>query len=171
MAQSVIQSDLLILGQFSCNTLNAPAGCISDAQIAVGTPIQATKTVHQFSHCAAQPDGVNVAAVTQLLHVARAGSTGGAVLEFDVAVTTPPTGAMQFTVDLQRSTAGGAFASILTGVVTITAANTARQTVQAALATTAYLAGDQFQIVVTPSGGSGTQAQGMAASLWLRENP
>ncbi len=93
------------------------------------------------------------------------------MLEFDVALTTPPTGAMQFTVDLQRSTAGGAFASILTGPVTITSANTARQTVQAALAATAYLAGDQFQVVVTPSGGSGTQAQGLAASLWVRENP
>ena len=113
--------------------------------------------------------GTNVTALSKIVHIA-----GGAGVVAGVVVTpsTAPTGGdLKWTVDVLKSTGGGALASILPGGtpmdVDSTAANFRRIAVE--VNTLAYVDDDLFQIVVAVSGSTGSQGQGGEITLWLDE--
>src|SRR5512146_2002606 len=103
---SVPQGDLIVYGTLSASTLDVPAGTLVDADVASNAAIGAAKIIHQFPIEYHQNSGADVAAATALLHVAKA---AGTIVAVKVGPDTAPTGGDKaFTVDVKKSTAGGA---------------------------------------------------------------
>jgi hypothetical protein len=173
-APNVFQGDVYVTGTLSCGGLDVPAAAIGDAKFssAASDRLAAAKAIHQFPVSYGQDDGADVASKTTKIHLARG---AGTVLEFAIETTIAPAGNgcnKQFTVDLQKSTAGGAFSSLLNTPLVIDSTKTALTKYLAVLATTpTYAANDILQEVVTASGNTGNQAQGMLGVAMLAENP
>lgn len=153
-------------------SLYPPAGSVNDDHVSsdANKRIQATKLIHQSRPTVelAAP-GSNIAAVTKLHHIVR-GATG-TIVGFEVAITGAAGGDRTATVDLQKSTSGGAFATVLTAPITINSTTTIRTAVAATIASASLVDGDILQIVVALGGSSGTQPQGLVATTNLREDP
>lgn len=169
---SVHQGDHYFVGTVSCGGLDVPAGAIADSNFssAATARLDAAKAVHQFPIGYDQDDGADVATKTRKIHLARG---AGTVLEFAVVVAVAPAGGNKaIAIDLQKSTGGGAFTSLLNAPVAIDSSKSALTKYLATLITTpTYTANDILEVVVTASGNTGNQAQGMAAVAMLAENP
>lgn len=169
MAQDLFNNDVHVNGALSCKTLNPPASSITNTAIIAGAGIEATKVVHQFALEYTQPGGTAVVNATQLLHILRA---GGEVVSIEAFVTTVATGADRtVTIDLQKSTAAGAFATILTSGLVLNNASVVRTVYSGAIASPTLIDNDLLQLVVTVAGAAGNQAQGLQVTVTLRENP
>jgi len=146
-------------------------GGIQDGDVAPGAAIAATKLKHQFpiSQELFAP-GVTIAALTRLLHIVRGAKAE--VVGFEAIITTAATDASRtVTVDLLKSTGGGAFATILTTTINITSTTTIRVPVAAVVASPSLVDGDILELTVAVAGSTGAQAQGLLASVMLREDP
>ncbi len=145
-------------------------GGFADTHIAPNAGIQASKLQHEQNNNYTQVTGTAIVASTEDFHVVM-GATGlfkslaaafTGVIASDVSRTV--------TVDIQRSTAGGAFATIMSSTVVINTSSTIRVAqfgvVNASLA--ALVQGDILRRVITVAGGSGSQAQGLVVSCgWM----
>lgn len=134
--------------------------------------LQATKVVHQFGvPLEVFGPTTTISGITKLLHIVR-GATG-VVVGLEGCHFVAATGADRtVTVDLQKSTGGGAFATILSTPLTWNTNSTAVRTAQAATISSANLVdGDILQAVITVAGSAGAQAQGLLLTLQLREDP
>lgn len=168
---TIVSGDLQVNGTLSAGAMSLPAGSVGNTQVSSSTTerIAATKLIHQFPVGTAQADGADVASRTEMVHVARG---SGTLAEFSVGIGTAPAGGdKQYTVDLQKSTGGGTFASMLSAPITVSTADSSRSKKTATLSVTSYSAGDLLRVVVTASGTTGTQGQGMVAVAFLQENP
>lgn len=169
---SVLQGDLIVFGNLSSSGLDVPAGAIGNAEIStsVAERIAAAKLVHQFPASARQVHGTDVVARTEIIHIAKG---AGTVAEFSAAVTAiAAEGDKSLTVDLQKSTGGGAFATLLAAPIAIDASEAALTKYTATLVVSpTYVAGDLLAVVVTVAGSEETQSQGLAAVAMLQENP
>jgi hypothetical protein len=169
MAQDLIQNDLHVAGHLSCKTFTLPAACVGNATIAGAAGIEATKVVHQFPLHIQQSPGSAVVSATTLLHILRA---IGSVVSFEASTTTAATGGDRtVSIDLQKSTGGGAFATILSSPISLTNATTARTVVSGTVSNPSLVDGDLLQVVVTVAGAAGSQAQGLLVTVTLREEP
>jgi hypothetical protein len=150
------------------STLYIPAGSITDAEIASNADIGAAKVIHEIAVFADQVPGTAVVAATRVVHVARA---AGTIAAFKIGVITAPTGGDKaYTVDLQKSTGTGAFASVLSAAYTVNSSSADKTAYSATLGTTTtYVAGDIFEIVIAVSGSTGTQGQGVIAEAFFEE--
>ena len=167
MAQDIINNSLHVNGALSCREFNAPPGSISDSDIEAAAAIDATKLIHQFPLHVAQVG--TVTAVTTLLHVAQG---DGEIVSIEAVTPTVATGADRtVTIDLQKSTGGGAFATVLTTTLVLDNTNTARVAEAGTINTPDYVDGDVFQLVVTVAGAAGSQASGLLVTVTVRENP
>lgn len=148
-----------------------PEGCVDDDTVAAGAGIDATKSTHQFSvDCELFDSTTTIANKTRLLHIVR-GSTG-TIVGFEAAVVTKATaGDKTVSVDLKKSTGGGAFATILTAPISFSDASSNLTAVAAAIASANLADGDLLCIVVTAAGSTGTQALGLLATLTMQEAP
>lgn len=165
-----IRGDRIYTGavQFG-GTVTLPDSNITNAKVSASAAIAATKTVNRFAVSCKQWAGTAVAARTEEIHAARA---AGSIVSFEVTNSTIPTGGdLAFTVDLKRSTAEGAFASILSAVLTFDSSKVARRIYTATLSSTTFIDGDIFQVVVAVSGSTGTQGLGLCCTLNIDENP
>lgn len=116
-------------------------------------------------------DGTDITASSACVHIAGG---AGKVTAVEITPNVAPTGGdKKWTVDVNRSTAGGAFATILSAPKEIDSGTTDRTPVVAALDSTKtdYLDNDILQIVVTVSGTTGSQGQGGFVTVWLDEVP
>lgn len=168
MEETYIPGSLRVRGAVIAETTQITTADISNARVQAAAGIEATKLQHQHQVHHSQKAGVDVASETITIHIARG---AGTVVGLRIFPTTAPTGGdKKYTVDLQRSTAGGAFASLLTAAEEIDSGNTSRVTVAATLvANPAYIASDALQLVITASGSTGSQGQGLCVELDLRE--
>jgi hypothetical protein len=152
-------------------TIGLPAGSVADAAIAANAGIQAFKLTHQIQHDYQQSNaGAVVAETGKTIHIARnAGTIGG----IQGAITgTKATGADRtVNVDLQKSTGGGAFATVLSSTLLFdsTVGTTLLVAKTGNVSSAAYLAGDIFQIVVTVAGAAGNQALGLGVNVSFNE--
>lgn len=147
--------------------LYLPAGSVGDAHIDATDPLSTNKVTHQHAATYAQASGAVVADATQLFYIARA---TGTIAAMKVAIDTAPTGGDKaYTVDLKKSTGGGAFASILSAVVTVNSSSTSLSVVAGTLSTATYAASDIFEIVVDASGSTGTQGYGVCVLVEFEE--
>lgn len=142
---------------------------IGSSAIDASNPIVASKLYHRHAAFYSQATGSSVAAATETLFIATADCVVNSVRVF---VDTAPIGVKTFTVDVKKSTAGGAFSSILSSVVTIDSGDTNRSVSVGTLSgTPTLIATDVLQVVVAVAGASGTQALGMGVRVEIDEEP
>lgn len=172
MADSYINGNLQVSGTIYAGGWTVPAGAINNAAIAAAAAIDASKVQQQYVLTHTQKTGTDVTAQTHILHIARA---AGTLLDVDVVADTVPTGNgvdKTVTVDIKKSTAGGAFSTLLTGTIQIDSADTDKTPIVGTpVATPTYIAGDLIESVVTVAGSVGTQAQGLCVRIILNESP
>ena len=131
--------------------------------------IEAEKLIHRPDLHYSQAPGTDVVSETKLLRVCR----GDGVLT-QVAVrpsVVPAGGDKQYTVDVQLAADGSnSWTSLLTGVVTISSADTGHtRQLGTLVADPAVEDGDTIRIVITASGSTGSQGQGLVVSIGLEE--
>ena len=167
MGQSL---DQLHVTNLTATNFTPPASCVTNAAVAAAAGIAATKLVHQFSLDYAQAPGSDIATATLDLHIAQA---TGEIVAFEAAITgVVATGDRSVTVDLQKSTGGGAFATVLSAAITLDSGNALRVLEAGTVSTTTFADGDLLRVVVTQVAGStGTRPQGLAVTVTVRENP
>lgn len=147
-------------------TISPTGGGFVDKDIANGAQISASKLIHhQLIHAQLAENSTAVAAVTELLFTAN---QNGTLLTFEAFIVTQATGADRtVTVDLQKSTGGGAFSTILTSTIDIDNTTVVRTPIAATFSDTGVIDGDHFKTVVTVAGSAGDQAEGLCATLAL----
>jgi len=149
------------------NTIPIPSGSITEAALKSTFRLPAAKGIHHFGKEHRQLGGADVAAKTDLIHIA---SYAGSVVAFKVVTITAPTGGDKaFTVDLKKSTGGGAVATILSAVVTVNSTSTSLVVQSGTISSADYVAGDIFEVVVAVSGSTGSQGQGVIAEAFFDE--
>jgi len=154
---------------FTGTTVTIPDGTIVNAKVSAAAAIVATKLVHRVPISFSQNMGQVVASETRPVYTAIA---GGTIIDLQVAPITAPTGGdLQYTVDLQKSTAGGAFATVLSSVVTCSSSSTDRTVQSGTISSAAFVATDVLQIVITASGSSGTQGTGVNVTVNVDQTP
>jgi len=118
-----------------------------------------------------QADGTDVVnATTKLYHMMYPGR----ILSFSVHIIDAPTGGnKQYTVDLQKKSAGASsWTSLLSSVITISSADTDDDVEDGTLISDPSLTGeDALRVVVTATGTTGSQGQGFIASARVAEAP
>lgn len=163
---SRIDDDFYVAGTLGARTLSIPAGTIVDAAVSASAAIAATKVVHQFPVQYAVASGVAVATISIPLHIVR-GATG-TVVGIEVTCTQAPTSSDTVTTNLHKSTGGGAFATILTGNISLSSSSTARVVYAGTISSADLVDGDILMAVVTATG---TSCQGLCVVVTLRESP
>lgn len=167
-------NEQLYVQSLSAGQFFPPAGSIANAAIAAGSAgnyVTATKlgqqrvvTLELFestTDCAALT--INIASIVGLT---------GVLTSFKAACITKATTDKTTTIDLKRSTGGGAFATMLSAVITKSTADTDRVFEAATLASTALVAGDILQAVVAVTAGTGgNQNKGLIVELVFTEDP
>ncbi len=150
------------------STLTPPAGFLSNSHVAAGAAIDSGKLGQEPALNYYQAPGSDIATATADLHVCN---VAGVVDTVQAAVTgVIASGDRSVTVDILKSTGGGAFASILTSVLTLNSSNTIRVPVDATITTTTFAATDLLRIVVTQiAGTTGTRPQGLIVSVTLKK--
>lgn len=169
MAQSNIYSDFSVVGQLTCKTFNPPAACITDPAVAVPSSppnaIATTKVRHRYEKPYAQPN-TTATTETKPIHVIR--GTNGTINSIVAGSIAVNIGAATVTVDLKKNGT-----SVLSSVITLNSANTARVAVSGTLsvAPTTCVAGDWLEVVITATAGGGTLATGVYVQVQIDEDP
>lgn len=168
-----VDNDWFVGGTLAAVRFAPPAECIGNAAF-TSDPAQrldADKVVagHAINR-QLFADGTTIAAVTENLTIVL-----GAVAQLDAvaaAVTgTAAAGDRTVTIDVQKSHAGGAFASVLTTPLVLDSGNAVKVYEAATIVTPAALIGDLWRLVLTVGGSSGTQPAGLLFSMRWREDP
>lgn len=168
---TTFDNDVHVRGRLIASSFTPPASSIGNTAVQTGSPIDAEKLEHQYpirSNLFAP--GTTVTAVTELIHIARA---AGSVQAIEAVTTTVATGADRtVTIDLQKSTAGGAFATVLSSTIVLDNTSVVRVAEAGVVDTSGdYIDGDVFQVVVTVAGAAGNQAAGLLVTTTFREQP
>lgn len=170
MAQSIQNSDMHVNGALSCNTFSVASATITDAMISATAGISASKSkVRTVIPIEIAGPTTTIAAVSKLLNVLRA---AGTLVALEAYVVTKATGTDRtVTVDLHRSAAGGAFATVLSGTIGFTSGSTNLTPSAATFSATSLADNDILKLVVTVAGSSGNQALGGCATLTMDLDP
>jgi len=173
MAQaSQFYGDVIFQGGVAfAGTVTLPNSVVSNAQVAAAANIASSKVLHRFSRSKQlyAPGTTIVSLASELLHLAR---KGGEVVGFEAIITTQATGGDRtVSVDLQKSTAGGAFATILSSPISLTNATVIRTAVAGVISSAAFVDGDIFQAVISVAGAAGAQAAGLLITADFDQNP
>jgi len=172
MSLDILGGDLQVQGTLIPRGLVYPPGSITDVAVSAGALLSAAKLIAPaYLNYQQKPNTAVVADTGTTLHIVR----GAACTVNDIRALgtgTIATGADRtVNVDLQKSTGGGAFATILTATILLNNVSTLRTAVVGVVNTPALVAGDILQIVVTVAGAAGNQALGLHVTVNLRENP
>ncbi len=140
-----------------------------DANVDAAAAIKSTKLQHRFEFAHSQTG--TIGAAKEYVRIVR-GATAN-VLQIEAAVTEvlATDVSRTVTVDLQKSTGGGAFASILSATIVLDTSSVLYVPEAGTLASGALTDGDLLRIVVTVAGGAGAQAQGLLVSVTIDEDP
>jgi hypothetical protein len=144
-------------------------GVVNSRSVASGSNLDETNLQHRHHVEFGQNGAADAAAATRVVYRAYKPST---VLVAYVTPDVVPTGGTKtMTVDVKKSTAGGAWASILTATTTLDGTAVARTPVALSLSgSPALIAGDLLQIVITVGGSGGSGVQGFMVEIVVTEN-
>ena len=159
---SIIDGDLTVRGTLRTNSFAPPANSIGNTEFDATDPLDATKQQHQYVLKYAQDDGAVVATKTSPIHTAHA---AGTLVALVASLKTPCVGAATVVVDLLKNGT-----TVLSGTITLDSGESAYATVDATFASTAYAAGDNFDVRVTATAGGGTIGQRLGVFLTVRED-
>jgi hypothetical protein len=157
-----IEGDLYVAGSIGARSMTAPAGSVNNAAVAANAAIDPSKLGHQRRIGYGQP---NTAATTETRPIFVCRGATGAILAIHAGSIVAAIGAATVTIDLKKNGA-----TVLTGVVTLNNANTARVAVAGTLATTTLVAGDWLELVITATAGGGTLPTGLFVMVTLNED-
>jgi hypothetical protein len=170
MASSTLNSDIYVNGNLSARTFTPPASSITDTAIVGAAKIQASKLGHRntFTTQLFGPT-TTITALTQWLNLLRGGV--GTLVSVAAAIAVQATGADRtVNVDLQKSTGGGAFATVLSATILINNVTVIRTAVTGSFSSTSLVAGDILETIVTVAGAAGAQAQGLILTVVVDED-
>ena len=167
MAQSRIESDLLVSGNVACNTLNVTSASITNAMVSATAAIEATKVVHQFPVYMDIDVFTAITAKDRVVHIVR-GATA-TVIGFECAIVVAAVGVWTATVDLKKGNVASGFTTILSAVITLTSATVIRTATAATIASPNLLDGDILYVDVEITNAGGTAATGLVVTTFLRE--
>lgn len=163
----VFTENIDVRANFYADTITARAGTFSDTWLNTSDRVIASNLTHQFPIRHSQKNGTAVVAESMPIFRAVANCV---INSFGVFNTAKPTGGdLTFTVDLQKSTGGGAFASILTGVITRSSADANLEFEAGTLSSTTLVAGDALLVVIAVAGSTGTQGQGILCEAIIEQ--
>jgi len=152
-------------------TIDWPSRAIKNNSIADDAAIEAKKIIrHQSIGVELYGPAVAVAALTKDLLIIR-GATG-TLMGVEAAICgTIATGADRtVTVDLHKSTAAGAFATVVSGgTIGFTNASVLRTATAGVLSSSALVDGDILRAIVTVAGAAGNQAIGLILTVTWEE--
>lgn len=135
----------------STDTLNcASTGYIGSLSVGSGTLLTAANLKPRVPLGAAQVDGTVSTGEARIFSALASGTLTNVNISLDTVNTSSDT----VVVDLQKSTGGGAYASVLSSTYTMNSSKTARTVYAATLSSTAFAANDIFKVVWTVSGTS-----------------
>lgn len=141
-------------------TLVPSTGCVLDEHVGAGANLDPAKMRHKHRKTYAQA-GTAVAATVPLHVVVGATAVVKAVKVGSIVACT---GDATLTVDVKKNGT-----TILSAVVTLNSANTARVVVAGTVSVTAAVVGDFFEVVVAVSAGTGALAEGLAVEFEIDE--
>lgn len=156
MGQTRVDQDFHVNGTLTAKVFNPPASCITNASIITGAGIDTSKMDHRHRKDVSQVG--TVADETRSIYIARA---AGEVRSFEASLAGACVGGATVTLDLQKSTGGGAFASILSAPISFSNADAARSVKAGTISSGAFVDGDVFQVVVDATTGGGTVGTGL----------
>jgi hypothetical protein len=167
---ATFDESVIIRGALSAESVTLPNNSVNDSNVNATNPLGRTKSWHQTHAGGGQAPGAAVVAQTIDIYIARA---AGVVVAFEAAITgaLADDASRHVYVDLQKSTGGGAFATILSATIDLTSASTLRTAVAAAFSSSSLVDGDILRAVVTVAGGAGNQAQGLIFDATIAEAP
>lgn len=157
-----IEGDLYVAGNINSRTMKVAAGSVDNAAVSASAAIDPSKLGHQHRIGYGQP---NTAATTETRPIFVCRGATGATLAIHAGSIVAAIGAATVTIDLKKNGA-----SVLTGVITLNNANTARVAVAGTLATTTLVAGDWLELVITATAGGGTLPTGLFVIVTLTED-
>lgn len=162
--------DLYVDGYLTAKYLIPSSSSVANAQVSATAAIDATKLQQQVRKAYYVEAATAVTAVTIPLVIVR-GLTG-TLVDFKASIPgTIATGADRTVdVDLQKSTGAAAFATVLTSTIHFTNASTVRAVSSGSFSSTALVATDLLQVVITVAGAAGNQAKGLLVDLTYRED-
>lgn len=163
--------DLVVVGDIDARGgVTLPASSITNAMIEDAAEIDVDKLQRRPTILYTQPAGSDVASETKIVHMVAA---AGTIRKIRVRPGAAPAGGdKQYTVDVKKAADGsGSFASVLDAVTTITSADTGHTSQDADLVASPTVAADDvLQIVVTASGSTGSQGQGLTVDILIDES-
>lgn len=163
----IFQDDVSFTGNFY-----PPSAAITNSHFSsdANNRLAVAKMIHRLTPTYTVGPTTTVAAGTFNIHLAHG---AGTIIGVNIRPQTSPTGGdLAYTVDVKRAVdASSTYNTILSGVVTISSADTSQTKQIGTLASTTFAAGDAFQVVIAVSGSTGTQGLGLLVTLLLDENP
>jgi hypothetical protein len=168
MGQVRDPNDHYLTGLWSfVGTVELPANSVEDATVKVGTQIDHEKLIHLHLASHQQSQAGDVVTARHIIHVCKFAAT----IEYvQVCIDDAPTGGdKQYTVDVRRSTGGGAWTTVLSAVVTVNSSSGNRTVVLPTVSVINLAAGDLLAAVVTASGSTGTQGRGLCVIAAVAE--
>lgn len=145
------------------------AGTVDNAAVANGAAIEASKLINRVHAHHAQAGGTDVVTESVIKHIA---ANAGSVKSVRVRPATAPTGGdKQFTVNVQKAASGsGTWTSVLDSVITVDSSSVDNTNQDGTLVSDpSYAAGDSLRVVITASGSTGSQGQGVDVQLVMDE--
>jgi hypothetical protein len=159
-----IPTDLIVGGNLSASSISISAGSVSDASIAANAKIASSKTVAQKT-ISLQLNGPTTTVTTQTQWITSIKGLTGTLIDVNAFIAVAAAGAATVTIDLQKSTSAGVFATVLSSTISISNATVIRTAVPGTITSAPVVAGDIFQLVVTATAGGGTLPQGLLVTL------
>jgi hypothetical protein len=147
-----------------------PDNSIVDRMCSSAMALKASKLIrHQSVDVEAFGPSTTVVALTRDIHIVR--GAAGTLVGLQAAICGAiATGADRtVTVDLQKSTGAGAFATVLSSTIGFTNASVLRTALSAVFSSTSLVAGDILRLVITVAGAAGAQATGLLVTLTMEE--
>lgn len=158
----VLNENMHIGGQLSCETFTPPAACVVNASVSSTAAIDPDKLINRFRKTYSQPHGSAGTSVRQTIHTAKFdGTISACYASMSVAPLTTAT----HTVQIKKNGT-----DILTSAITFDNGN-ANFDDEAApgYTSTSYVAGDVFEVVTTATAGGGTLGQGLSVEMQFDE--
>lgn len=157
-----MEGDIYFAGACQFKNVVVNDGSITNAKIATAAAIAASKLVHQHRIGYSQ---ANSAAATETRVIYTCYGATGTIKSFKAGSIAAAIGDSTVTLDLKKNGT-----TVLSAVITLDNANTARVVEAATLSVTTLVAGDVLEVVVTATIGTGTLPTGLFATLTVEED-
>lgn len=147
---------------FVCTNFTPPANSVGDRAFNATDPLTAAKQDHLHVSIGAQDFGTASAAERRVAYIAQA---SGAVDAVSAALAQAIVGDSTTTVDLKKNGT-----SILSAPISLTSSDAAYASAAGSISSSAYVAGDVFEISVTVAANTGTLGQGLGWAVRFNES-